>query len=101
MFCYDANSIEAFGARAVNVVQRWIWISNSDTNKMDGRIPATRLIREDKPRTRFKAMEVDVMDQQQEEESDSDDECECAAIQASWRGGPCFYCAKEGHFLCN
>ena len=104
MFCFDANSIEAFGARAVNVVQikqRRIWIGDSNTNKMDGRIPANRLIREDKPRTRFKAMEVDVMDQQQEEESDSDGECECATLQASWRGGPCFYCAKEGHFLIN
>ena len=55
---------------------------------MDGLIPVTRPIREDKPRTRFQAMEVDVMDQQQEEESDSDGECECATLQASGRGGP-------------
>ena len=104
MFSFDPNSVEAFGARAVNVVQierRRIRISDSDTNKMDGLIPVTQPIREDKPRTRFEAMEVDVMGQQQEEESDSDGECECAALQASGRGGPCFYCPKEGHFLRN
>ena len=104
MFCFDANSVEAFGARSVNVVQieRWrIRISNSDTNKMDGLIPVTQPIKEDKPKTRFEAMEVDVMDQQQGEESDSDGECECAALKASSRGGPCYYCAKEGHFLRN
>ena len=35
------------------------------------------------------------------EESDSEGECECAALYASSRGGPCYYCAKEGHFLRN
>ena len=35
------------------------------------------------------------------EESDSEEECECAALYASGRGGPCYYCAKEGHFLRN
>ena len=63
MFCFDANCVEAFGARAVNVVlieQRHIWIGNSETNKMDGLIPVTRPIREDKPRARFEAMEVDM-----------------------------------------
>ena len=38
MFCYDATSAEAFGARAVNMVHiegRQIPISDSDTNKMD------------------------------------------------------------------
>ena len=77
MFCFDANSVEAFGARSVTVVQieRWrILISNSDTNKMDGLIPVTQPIKEDKPKTRFEAMEVDVMNQQQGEESDSDGE---------------------------
>ena len=56
MFCFDANSVEAFGARAVNVVQiewRCIRISNSDINKMDGLIPITWPIREEKPRTQF------------------------------------------------
>ena len=44
MFCYDATTVEAFGARAVNVVQierRWICIGNSDTQTMDGLIPVT------------------------------------------------------------
>ena len=104
MSCFDTYSVEAFGARAVNVVQierRRIRICDRDTNKMDGLIPVTRPIREDKPRTRFEAMEVDVMDQWQEEECDRDSECKCAALQARGRGGPCFYYAKEGHFLRN
>ena len=33
------------------------------------------------------------------EESNSKGECECAALYASGRGGPCYYCAKDGHFL--
>ena len=64
MFCFDANCVEAFGARAVKVVQierRHIRIGDSETNNMDGLIPVTRPIREDKPRTQFEAMEVDVM----------------------------------------
>ena len=102
MFCFDANCVEAFGARAVNVVQierRRIRIGDSDTNKMDGLIPVTRPIREDKPRTRFEAMEVDVMGPPPGEESDSDRECECAALYAGGRRGPCYYCTKEGHLL--
>ena len=62
-------------ARAVNVVQierRRIWISDSATNKMDGLIPVTRPIREDKLRTRSEAMEVDVMGPPPGEESDSE-----------------------------
>ena len=46
-------------------------------------------------------MEVDVMGPLPGEESDSEGECECAALYASSRGGPCYYCAKEGHFLRN
>ena len=89
-------------ARAVNVVQierRRIWISDSATNKMDGLIPVTRPIREDKLRTRSEAMEVDVMGPPPGEESDSEGECGCAALYARGRGGPCYYCAKEGNFL--
>ena len=33
------------------------------------------------------------------EESDSDGECECAALYTGGRGGPCYYCTKEGHLL--
>ena len=33
--------------------------------------------------------------------SDSEGECECTALYASGRGGPCYYCTKEGHFLRN
>ena len=66
---------------------------------MDGLIPVTWPIREDKPRTRFEAMEVDVIGPPPREESDSDGECECSALYASGRGGPCYYCAKEGHLL--
>ena len=104
MFCFDANCVEAFGARAVNVVQierRRIRIGNSETNKMDGLILVTRPIRENKPRARFEAMEVDVMGPPLGEKSDSEGECKCAALYASGRGGPCYYCAKEGHFLRN
>ena len=89
-------------ARAVNVVQierRRIWISDSATNKMDGLIPVTRPIREDKLRTRSEAMEVDVMGPPPGEESDSEGECGCAALYARGRGGPCYYCTKEGNFL--
>ena len=68
---------------------------------MDGLIPVTRPIREDKPRARIEAMEVDVMGLLLGEESDNEGECECAALYASRRGGPCYYCAKEGHFLRN
>ena len=35
------------------------------------------------------------------DESDSEGECKCAALHASGRGGPCYYCTKEGHFLRN
>ena len=78
MFCFDTNCVEAFEARVVNVVQiewRRIRIGDSDTNKMDGLIPVTRPIREDKSRTRFEAMEVDVMGPPPGEESDGDEEC--------------------------
>ena len=66
---------------------------------MDRLILVTRPIREDKPRARFEAMKVDVMGPPLGEESDSEGECECTALYASGRGGPCYYCAKEGHFL--
>ena len=46
-------------------------------------------------------MEVDVMGPLPGEESDSKGECECAALYASGRGGPCYYCTKKGHFLWN
>ena len=85
----------------VQIEWRRIRISDSETNKMDGLIPVTQPIREDKSRTRFEAMEVDVMGPPPEEESDSEGECECTALYASGRGGPCYYCAKEGHFLQN
>ena len=42
-----------------------------------------------------------MMDQAQGEKSDSNSECEYATLQAHRRGGPCYYCAKEGHFLRN
>ena len=90
MFCFDANCLETFGARVVNVVQikwRCIQIGNSETNKMDGLIPVTRPIREDKPRARFEAMEVDVMGLPPGEESNSEGECECSALYANGRGG--------------
>ena len=48
MFCFDANCLEAFGARAVNVVQikrRQIRIGDRETNKMDGLIPVTQPIK--------------------------------------------------------
>ena len=64
MFCFDANCVEAFGGRAVNVVQierQRIRIRDRETNKMDRLIPVIWPIREDKPRARFEAMEVDVM----------------------------------------
>ena len=50
---------------------------------MDGLIPVTRPVQEDKPRARFEAMEVDVMGPPQGEESDSDGECECADLYPS------------------
>ena len=56
---------------------------------MDRLIPVTRPIREDKPRARFEAMEVDVMGPPLGEESDSEGECECTALYASGRGGRC------------
>ena len=97
MFCYYATSAEAFGPRAEG---RQIRISDSDTNKMDGLIPFTKPIREDKPRAWFEAMEVDAMDQQGTGDSDSiEEKCKCTALQASGRGGACYYCTKEGHFL--
>ena len=68
---------------------------------MDGLIPVTWPIGEDKPRARFEAVEVDVMGPPPGEESNSEGECKCAALYASGREGPCYYCAKEGHFLRN
>lgn len=99
MFCFDANCVEAFGARAVNMVQierRRIQIGDSDTNKMDGLIPVTWPIREDKLRTRFKDMEVIAMDPLPGEESNSEGECECTALHASGRGGPLLLLRQGG-----
>ena len=79
----------------MQIERRRIRIGNSDTNKMDGLIPVTRPIREDKPRPRFEAMEVDVMGSPPGEESKGDEECECAALYAGGRGGPCYYCARK------
>ena len=42
---------------------------------------------------------MDVMGPRPGEEFDSDGECKCAALYAGGRGGPCYYCAKEGHLL--
>ena len=83
----------------VQIERRRIRIGNSESNKMNGLIPVTRPIREDNRRARSEAMEVDVMGLPPGEESDSEGECECAALYASGRGGPCYYCAKDGHFL--
>ena len=97
--------MEAFRAQAVNVVQierRRIWIGDSDTNKMDGLIPVTRPIREDRPRSRYEAMEVDPMDRQEAEEGDIEDNGgECAALQANGPGGTCYYCTRDGLVLQN
>ena len=49
MFCYEPADVESFGARAVNVVQierRRIRIGDSDTKRLDGLVPVTRLIKE-------------------------------------------------------
>ena len=54
----------------VQIERRQIRIGDSDTSTMDGLIPVSWPIREDKPRTQFEDMEVDVMDQPPGSDSD-------------------------------
>ena len=58
--------------------RRQIWIDK--TTKMDGLIPVTRPIREERPRTLFEAMEVDAKEHQGATGADrEEEECKCAS----------------------
>ena len=66
MFCYEAESIEAYGARAVRMVQveqRRVKIVDSDSRSMAGLVPVTRAVKnqEDKAPRGVDPMEVDAL----------------------------------------
>jgi len=96
MFSYEPANVEAFGARAVTMVQverRRIKIGDSDTKSLDGLIPVTKPLNEG---FRGEPMEVDaVWDDPTNGELDG--ECECMAMQEHGFRGPCFFCRKAGH----
>jgi hypothetical protein len=112
MFSFEAANIEAFGTRAVNLVQierRRIRIGDSDTTKMDGLLPVTRPLRDPETGRGSEPMEVDALTPYGEsaaEEAESDGEaevelCECMALQEHGFQGPCYYCSRRGHLKRN
>ena len=101
MFCYEPQNIEAFGNKAVTVVQierRRMKIGDSDSRNMDGLIPVTKAVRD-----RGEPMEVDALHRhdREEEGEDDGDQCECMALQEYGLKGPCFYCYRSGHQIRN
>lgn len=102
MFSYEPQSIEAFGARAVNIVQverRRIRIGDSETKSMDGLIPVTKKIKDPDDENAVEPMEVDHLHNRAGVAAeDRDDElCECMALHENGLKGPCYYCYKKGH----
>ena len=102
MFYYEAASVEAFGARAVSLVQierMRIKLGDSDTTSMDGLIPVTKPMNEEVTRRKPEPMEVDALNHRWAEDEEDDDEewCECAAMQEKGFRGPCYYCSRQGH----
>lgn len=102
MFSYEPANIEAFGNRAVTIVQverRRIRIGDSDTRNMDGLIPVTKPVRES---DRSEPMEVDSLRQWENEDvAEEEDYCECMALQEHGLKGPCYYCYRTGHLIRN
>jgi len=106
LFAYEPTNVEAFGGRAVVIVQierRRIRIGDSDTSNLDGLIPVTKPVRESDRGRKEEAMEVDHASgsrgRSETCESESEDECECMALQEHGFRGPCFYCQKQGHMV--
>jgi len=102
MFYYEAASVEAFGARAVSLVQierMRIKLGDSDTTSMDGLIPVTKPMNEDMPKRRPEPMEIDALTNRYPDGEDEEweDFCECAAMQEKGFRGPCYYCSRQGH----
>ena len=104
MFFYKAPSVEAFGARAVSLVQverMKIKLGDSDTTSMDGLIPVTKPMNEEINRKKPEPMDVDALTNRyaDEEEDDGEEWCECAAMQEKGFRGPCYYCSRQGHMV--
>ena len=108
MFSYEADNVEAFGARAVTMVQierRRIKLGDSDATKLDGLIPVTRPIRDRETSRDHDAMEVDALygpsGEGYDDDAGDEEECECAALSAGGFRGPCYYCTRDGHMIRN
>ena len=104
MFFYEAASVEAFGARAVSLVQverMRIKLGDSDTTSMDGLIPVTKPMNDETTRKRPEPMEVDALTNRyaDEDEEEGEEWCECAAMQEKGFRGPCYYCSRQGHMV--
>ncbi len=103
MFCFTAENVTAFGARAVTIVQierRRIKIGDSETKNLDGLVPVTRAVRE---HDRGDPMEIDTLGIYHDEEVDENEEdlCECMALHEGGFRGPCYYCYRQGHMARN
>ena len=104
MFFYEATSVEAFGARAVSLVQverMRIKLGDSDTTSLDGLIPVTKPMNDETTRKRPEPMEVDALTNRyaDEEEDDGEELCKCAAMQEKGFHRPCYYCSRRGHMV--
>jgi hypothetical protein len=111
MFSFEAANIEAFGTRAVNLVQierRRIRIGDSDTTKMDGLLPVTRPLRDPEVGRGCEPMEIDALAPYNreaagtadgDEEGEEEELCECMAMQDRGFTGPCYYCLRKGHMV--
>ncbi len=88
MFCYEAESVEAYGARAVRMVQverRRVKIGDSDSQSMAGFVPVTQAVKnqEDEAPRGVDPMEVDVLNGSNNYYDDLEPGCECVALQES------------------
>ncbi len=101
MFCYEAESVEAYGARAVRMVQverRRVKIGDSDSRSMAGLVPVTRAVKnqEDEAPRGVDPMEVDALYGPDDYYDDLEPGCECVALHEGGFQGPCFFCQKQG-----
>ena len=101
MFSYQAESVEAFGAHAVTVVQNErprIKLGNSNATQMDGLIPVTRPIQDRGTSQDHDAMEVDGLYGPAGEEdcaTGDEDECECTTLSAGGFRAPATFASGK------
>jgi hypothetical protein len=100
MYEFDGNNVEAYGARAVFMVQvqrQQIMNGDSEETSLDGLVPVTRTGNVSKGGP--EAMEIDYL--RPDKEEDDNDECECMAMHEQGFRGPCYYCQRKGHMVRN